>query len=114
MLGPGLRIAVLGVASVAAAIAARSGHGLPTVFATGRMTVVARPGALPLSAAANSAALPHRSAGSLASAVSTASSTSGGTVSRRLRIGAGLSVITLATMACAVGPVKGGSPSSIS
>jgi hypothetical protein len=66
------------------------------------------------SARENSAALEKRSAGSFASAVSTASSTFSGTVSRSRDGGTGFSVITLATMACAVLPVKGGSPTSIS
>ncbi len=66
------------------------------------------------SAAANSAAVAKRSAGSLASAVSTASSTAGGTLRRWAMRPAGSAVITLATMACAVGPVNGGSPTSIS
>ena len=44
----------------------------------------------------------------------TAASTCAGTVSRVVRIGVGLSVSTLATMACTVLPVKGGSPVSIS
>ena len=68
----------------------------------------------PSSAAANSAALANRSAGSFSSAVSTASSTASGTRSRRATSPAGFSVITLATIACAVGPVNGGSPISIS
>ena len=66
------------------------------------------------SAAENSATVENRSAGNFASAVSTAFSTSGGTVSRRVCSGAGRSVSTFATMACALEPVKGGSPASIS
>ena len=66
--------------------------------------------ALPLSAAANSTAVAKRSAGSLESAVSTASSTAGGTLRRWAERPAGSAVITLATMAWAVGPVNGGSP----
>jgi hypothetical protein len=50
----------------------------------------------------------------LASAVSTASSTPSGTVSRNFDGGTGFSVITLATIAWALGPVNGGSPTSIS
>ncbi|MDZ4864560.1 MAG: hypothetical protein SGJ01_14080 [Gemmatimonadota bacterium] len=42
-----------------------------------------------------------------------ASSTAGGIVSRIREGGAGFSVITFATMACAVPPSKGGSPTSI-
>jgi len=65
-------------------------------------------------AAANSAAVPNRSAGSLCSAIRTASSTASGTVGRCRLGGAGVSVITLATIACAVLPMNGGSPTSIS
>jgi hypothetical protein len=68
----------------------------------------------PASASANSAADSKRSAGSFSSAVSTAASTCGGTVRRCPVMSAGSPVITLATIACAVGPVKGGSPTSIS
>ena len=67
-----------------------------------------------VSAAANSAAVANRSAGSFSSAVSTASSTVGRHALRWRRSGRGSSVITLATIACAVGPVNGGSPTSIS
>jgi hypothetical protein len=67
-----------------------------------------------VSAAANSAALPNRSAGSLASAVSTAASIAGDTVFRCRVGGGGSSVRTLAMIACAEGPVNGGSPTSIS
>jgi hypothetical protein len=73
---------------------------------------VIRPGSR--RALANSAAEVNRSAGSLASAVSTASSTAAGTVSRTREGAIGFSVIILATIACAVLPVKGGSPVSIS
>ena len=66
------------------------------------------------SASANSFAVAKRSAGSFCSAVSTACSTAGGTVSRMRVGGTGFSVIALATMACTVLPVKGGSPTSIS
>jgi hypothetical protein len=65
-------------------------------------------------AATNSAAVANRSAGSFSSAMKTAASTDSGTLLRRGPIGAGSSVSTLATMAWAVGPVKGGSPMSIS
>ena len=68
----------------------------------------------PLSASANSAALANRSAGSFSSAVRIALSTSGGMVCRCGRIGRGGSVSTRATIACAVEPVNGGSPVSIS
>ena len=66
------------------------------------------------SAALKAPAVANRSAGSFSSAVSTASSTCGGTRSLRAASGAGRSVITFATMAWAVGPVNGGSPASIS
>jgi hypothetical protein len=66
------------------------------------------------SASANAFAPSNRSAGSFASAVITAASTCAGTVSRVVRIGVGLSVSTLATIACTVLPVNGGSPVSIS
>ncbi len=67
-----------------------------------------------VSASTNAAAVGQRSAGSFASAVSTASSTASETVSRNDEGGAGFSVSTFATTACAVLPVKGGSPTSIS
>ena len=66
------------------------------------------------SAAENSAAVAKRSAGSFSSAIRTANSTVSGTRSRTRRGGAGFSVSTLATMAWAVLPMKGGSPVSIS
>ena len=65
-------------------------------------------------AAANSAALANRSAGSFCSAVSTAALRCGGTDFRTSSGGTGSAVITFATIACAVGPVNGGSPTSIS
>ena len=71
------------------------------------------PSALP-SARTNSAALPNRSAGSFSSPVITAASTEAGTLRRCSASGFGSSVITRATIACAVGPVNGGSPASIS
>ena len=65
-------------------------------------------------ALANSLGLPKRSAGSLASAVSTAASTCGGIV-LRISVGrSGSALITFATIACTVAPVNGGSPVSIS
>ena len=78
-----------------------------------RVTSV-RPWAGASRAETNAAAVGQRSAGSLASAVRTASSTDSGTVSRNFDGGAGFSVSTLATIAWAVLPVKGGSPTSIS
>ena len=62
----------------------------------------------------NSAAVPNRSAGDLASALATARSTPSGTVSRTSLSGRGVSVNRRAIIACADGPVKGGSPASIS
>ena len=62
----------------------------------------------------NAAAVGHRSAGNLASAVSTADSIVSGTVSRTVWIGDGFSVSTFATIAWTLDPVKGGSPASIS
>ena len=66
------------------------------------------------SASENRAAVANRSAGSFESAVTTAASTCGGTVFRCSVSERGSSVITRAMMACAVGPVNGGSPASIS
>ena len=90
-------------------MATGTSHDLRTAAARG--TAAPRE---PVSSAANSAAEAKRSAGSFSSAVKTASSTCAGTRSRRATIGPGFSVITFATIACAVGPVNGGSPSSIS
>ena len=66
------------------------------------------------SAAANSLAFAQRSAGSLASAFSTAPSTFGGIVLRVSVSACGSALNTFATIACTVAPVKGGSPVSIS
>jgi hypothetical protein len=65
------------------------------------------------SAAANSPAVAKRSAGTFASARVTAASTPGGTARTLPRCGTG-SLNRLAMRACAVGPVNGGSPASIS
>ena len=65
-------------------------------------------------ASANSWAEANLSAGTFSSACDTAAATFGGTFRRCVVRGRGSSVITLATTACAVGPVKGGSPDSIS
>jgi len=104
------------VAEAAAAPAARPAGRAAAVAAaasaTGRRAVLAYDGSR--SAAANSAAEANRSAGSFSSAVSTAASTWRGMVWRWGRSGRGLSVTTRATMACAVEPVNGGSPVSIS
>ena len=72
------------------------------------------PSERPFSAAANSAGVAKRSAGSFSNAVSTAASTCGETLLRWAVSGAGSAVITLATIAWAVLPVNGGSPVSIS
>ena len=56
----------------------------------------------------------RESIGGVASAMSTACSTFSGTVSRDARTGRGRSVISRAMTACAVFPVCGGSPVSIS
>ncbi len=61
-----------------------------------------------------SAALANRSAGSFCRAVCTVAATAGGTVRLSVATGTGSDAITLATMACAVGPSNGGSPVSIS
>ena len=66
------------------------------------------------SARAKSPALANRSAGVLSSALATAASTASGTDDRTTRRCTGRSVISLAIMAWAVGPVTGGSPASIS
>ena len=68
----------------------------------------------PSSAAANSAALAKRSAGTFASAFATALSMLAGTPSRTVRSGVGRSVSTRAMIICDVCPVCGGSPTSIS
>jgi hypothetical protein len=66
------------------------------------------------SAAANCWAVVNRSAGARASAFASAASTVGGTDSRMTEtLGSG-SVMRRAKIACAVGPVNGGSPASIS
>ncbi len=61
----------------------------------------------------NSAALPNRSAGVRASARASTCSSAGGTSRTAPRCGTG-SVKRLAITAWGVGPVKGGSPASIS
>ena len=63
---------------------------------------------------ANSAAEAKRSAGIFSSARSTTASSSGVTLGRAGRIGRTRSVTTFAMIACAVEPVWGGSPVSIS
>ena len=66
------------------------------------------------SAVANSDALANRSAGTFANAFATAASMWSGTSARTVRILVGRSERSLAITACAVGPVWGGSPVSIS
>ena len=66
------------------------------------------------SAWTNAAAEAYRSAGSFSMAVWTAAATWSGTAFRMVLIGSGSLFRTLATIAWTVGPVKGGSPVSIS
>ena len=66
------------------------------------------------SAAAKSAALLNRSAGSFASARPIAASTPEGIVGLSVAAEGAGAFITLASTACALGPVNGGSPTSIS
>ena len=66
------------------------------------------------SASPNARALTKRSPGSRSIARSTAASTSSGTLGRWPLMPRGVSVIMRATTASAVGPVNGGSPTSIS
>jgi len=65
-------------------------------------------------AAAKSAAVTHRSAGVRASALASAASTPGGTVSRTTEIRGSGSLSFLAITICGVSPMYGGSPPSIS
>ena len=67
-----------------------------------------------MSAAANSAAVAKRSAGTFDSARATAWLTPCGIADRSAASGGGVVVISLAITACPVAPVKGGSPASIS
>jgi hypothetical protein len=67
-----------------------------------------------VSACAKSLAEAKRSAGSLASAFSTAHATLTGTVDCIMWSGLGSLVISLAIIACALVPLCGGSPASIS
>jgi len=76
-----------------------------------RVTIAAP---VPSSALANALAVTNRSAGTFSSAVSTASSTCGGTVLRSAESGSGSDATIFATIDCAVGPVNGGAPASIS
>ena len=67
-----------------------------------------------LSASANNAVVGYRSAGSFDSARRIAASTASGIVLRTIDGGETMSRECRASTACAVGPVKGGSPTSIS
>jgi hypothetical protein len=67
-----------------------------------------------VSARANSSAVPNRSAGTLASARSIAYLTGGGTVARTVCSEGTGSIACRAMIDCAVGPVNGGCPASIS
>ena len=67
-----------------------------------------------VSASANAFGDAHRSAGTLASAFVNACSTPGGTAGRSRRTAGTGSTKHLVITACAVGPVNGGSPASIS
>src|SRR6059058_5512976 len=67
-----------------------------------------------VSASANAIGDAHRSAGTLASAFVNACSTPGGTAGRSRRTAGTGSTKHLVITACAVGPVNGGSPASIS
>ncbi len=66
------------------------------------------------SASANCAALANRSAGNLANACVSAALTLAGTIGLRVATGTASSVTTFVNTACTVGPVCGGSPTSIS
>ena len=70
--------------------------------------------ALSVSAAANALAVANRSADSFSSAISNAAATESGVEGRASVTGLCASVMILATIACADGPVCGGSPVSIS
>ena len=78
-----------------------------------RPCTAARPGA-PASASAKCAAEANRSAGSFANALASAASITADTSPRTTASRIGGSVSSFAMMACAVGPVCGGSPASIS
>ena len=85
----------------------------PRGAAARRWGRVVPPGAV--SAAANAAAVANRSAGSFCQRGQHRVLDVRRDASRAAAMsGAGFSVITLATIACAVGPVNGGSPASIS
>src|SRR5262245_40428801 len=80
------------------------------------VTAAGAAGSVPTLAIAelNAVVVSQRSAGSFWSAAWMARSRAAGTVLRRDAIDPGRSVKTLATIACVVGPVNGGSPSNIS
>ena len=105
-----------------------SHHAAPSAIATPMLTTATRrfvtrldgevaavPGPLPgFNARANCAAVANRSAGALASALTIAASTSGGTVGRTMLTRVGASRNFRAKIASAVAPVYGGSPTNIS
>src|SRR3982750_3132071 len=110
---------------VVAAVTSTAAASTPSAITLVRLARVATSAVVPpvltpgstsvrVSASANFSAVANRSAGSLASAVSTARSTARGTVSRTAVGAVGRSVSTLATIACTVDPLNGGSPVSIS
>ncbi len=67
-----------------------------------------------VSASANSSAVPNRSAGSFSSALASAAATFGGTDLRNFVTAVASSVTIFMMICCAVEPVCGGSPASIS
>ncbi len=97
-----------------------SNSGSPLRFANGKTAIDSPPSpsvvasSRAVRAAANWAAVANRSAGALASAVNTARSSASVTVGRTLRIGGAMSTEWRAITACAVRPVNGTDPVSIS
>ena len=97
-----------------------SKSGSPLRFANGKTAIDSPPSPSRVTssgafrARANWPAVANRSAGALASAVSTACSRACRTVGRTLRIGGTTSSRWRAITACAVDPVKGTDPVSIS
>src|SRR5215204_5845404 len=91
--------------AVAASATARQGLGAALEVLAPGLLSVREPSAV--SAAAKSAALANRSAGSFSRAVSTAASTPSGLLRRCAVSPGGSSVSILAMMACALGPVNG-------
>ena len=97
-----------GVVTRVGAVAPATEAGSGAVARTG-LVAAAEP-----SARANSSAEPNRSAATGASARATAASTCSGTLGRAWRTRGTSPLNRFAMIACAVGPVKGGSPASIS